>query len=333
MQPPYSLLDLIDQCDSFPYPSHPNYGETITSLVHFRISAHPDLTLGLILPSVAATFENLPDWSLDLDTTPCTLTLLTGTSVATRSAAMHKTILAMKATGHFRILEKWRNEQYGVYGTGGELLFTLERAASQLFGVVTYGVHMTAFYRTQGSGEYRVWVPRRAKNKQTFPGMLDNSVAGGIDIREGPWGCLIREGDEEASLPRHVMEKSVAVGVVTYFYISGPRSGGEEGLLQPECQYVYDLDLTPGDGEEAVVLKLNDRSVDSFHCMSVQEVKQCLANGEFKPNCALVMIDFLVRHGFVKPEGEVDYVEVVSRLHRRLDFPLVSYPEAEKKDS
>jgi 8-oxo-dGTP pyrophosphatase MutT (NUDIX family) len=333
MHPPYSILNLIDQCDSFPYPSHPNYDDFLTSIVHFRIAAHPHLTLGLMLPSVAATFENLPDWSLDVDSTPRTLTLLAGTDVASRSAAMNKTVLAMKATGHFRILEKWRNEQYGVYGRGGELLFSLERASSQLFGVVTYGVHITAFYRTPDTREYRIWVPRRAKTKENFPGMLDNSIAGGLSVTETPFECLIREGDEEASVPRQVMEKTVVAGAVTYFYISGPRSGGEEGLLQPECQFVYDLDLTTGEGEEDVVLKPKDGEVDTFHTMSVPEVRKALANGEFKPNSALVLIEFLIRHGFIKPEEEKDYLEILSRVHRRLEFPLLQYSEVAKKES
>jgi isopentenyldiphosphate isomerase len=330
MSPPYSFLDLISSCDSFPYPTDPNYASTLSPLVHFRIAALPTTTLGLMIPDVAQTLNNLPDWSLDLDSTPCTLTLVSGTDVATRSAIIHKTILAMRETGHFEILNKWRDEQYGIYGPGGELLLTVERAASQLFGVVTYGVHMTAYRRVPDSnGEYQIWVPRRAETKQTFASMLDNSVAGGITVGEGPWESLVREAEEEASLPRSVAEKSISVGAVTYFYVSGAGSGGEEGLLQPECQFLFDLDLTGMDVE----LKPNDAEVESFKCMSVSEVKECLKNGEFKPNCGIVTIDFLIRHGFIKSEDEPHYLELIARLHRRLDFPLVSFAHLEKKSS
>lgn len=41
----------------------------------------------------------------------------------------------------------------------------MERAASPLFGVVTYGVHLT-IYMTEGP-EWRVWVPTRSATKQT----------------------------------------------------------------------------------------------------------------------------------------------------------------------
>ncbi len=46
-----------------------------------------------------------------------------------------------------------------------------------------------------------------------------------------------------------------------------------------------------------------------------------MALGEFKPNCALVLLDFFVRHGIVTAENEPDYIDIVSRLHRRVEFP------------
>lgn len=237
---------------------------------------------------------------------------------------MEKTILAMRDTGLFEILvHAWRDEQYGVYGPDGSLLLSMERSASQLFGVVTYGVHMTAYQRTV-DGAYEIWVPRRSDTKQTFPGMLDNSVAGGLAVGEGPWEGLIREAEEEASLERDVAMKSRSAGTVTYFYVSGKNSGGEEGLLQPECQFVYDLDLT---GME-VELRPNDSEVEGFTCMGLEEVREKLAMGEFKPNCGLVLIDFLIRHGLVTAENEPGYIEIYSRVHRQLEFPMVSFSAA-----
>ena len=56
---------------------------------------------------------------------------------------------------------------------------------------------------------------------------------------------------------------------------------------------------------------------------SVEEVKQALRDGDFKPNCALVLLDFFVRHGILTAEDE-GYIEIVARLHRRLEFPTAS---------
>ncbi|KAI7604510.1 hypothetical protein KC319_g21893, partial [Hortaea werneckii] len=163
-----------------------------------------------------------------------------------------------------------------------------------------------------------LWVPRRAATKQTYGGMLDNTVAGGIATGETPFESIVRESAEEASLPEELVRKNAkAVGTVTYFHIRDRRAGGETRLLQPECQYVYDLQLP-----EDVVPKPSDDEVEGFELKSVDEVKDALRDGEFKPNCAVVLLDFFVRHGVLTPEEEPAYSEIVSRLHRRLEFPM-----------
>lgn len=83
---------------------------------------------------------------------------------------------------------RWRAEWYDVYASPGGALrtdgrdprtvlegtsgyvFSMERSACALFGVVTYGVHMTVYERDEegaGEGGVRVWVPRRALTKPT----------------------------------------------------------------------------------------------------------------------------------------------------------------------
>lgn len=88
---------------------------------------------------------------------------------------------------------KWRNEAYPVYENylgahvvrnpelshphsegldvdvhaAGETnhVFDIERSAAALFGLVTCGVHMTIYEKDDGT--VRLWVPTRAKTKQT----------------------------------------------------------------------------------------------------------------------------------------------------------------------
>lgn len=321
-------LELMKACDSFPYPQTDDelYLQHTSTYYHLRIAALPEITLGFLLPSVALTLSNLPDWDVDSDASPRLVTLITGDNERTRSAAVAKTTAAMKATGHWKVLDKWRSELYPIYGPRNELLFTIERSASPLFGVVTYGVHMTVYSYTSTSfeegqePEMIIWVPRRSSTKQTYPSMLDNTVAGGIAAGEVPFESLVREAMEEASLPEPLIRrKAKATGCVTYFHIRDSRAGGEVGLLQPECQYCYDLDLT---GEEGIECKPNDDEVEGFEILTIEQVKAALEKEEFKPNCALVMIDFLVRHGFITKENEKNYAEIVARLHRRLEFPM-----------
>lgn len=230
------------------------------------------------------------------------------------SAAMAKFLQDVREQKILRVLDGWRSELYPIYGPRRELLLSMERSATPLFGVVTYGVHMTAF--VQEGHDMKIWVPKRATTKQTYPGMMDSTVAGGLTTGEKPFNCLIREAKEEASLPEAVVRSAKPCGTLTYFHVRDARAGGETGLCQPECQYLYDLELGP----ETVPTPGDDEAVD-FQLLSVEEVQKAMAAGQFKPNCALVLLEFFVRHGILTDENEPDYIEIVARLHRRLEFP------------
>ena len=93
---------------------------------------------------------------------------------------------------------------------------------------------MTAFVRdSTASHGIKFWIPRRAAGKQTYGGMLDNTVAGGLTAGEEPIECLVRESDEEASLPEKlVRENATSHGTITYIYIRGSQAGGETGMVR-----------------------------------------------------------------------------------------------------
>lgn len=85
----------------------------------------------------------------------------------------------------------------------------------------------------------------------------------------------------------------------------------DDGWLQPETQYVYDLEMSlpplaffedpatfaseQASASEPVVLRPNDGEAESFALMPADEVLDKMVLGEFKPNCALVLVDFFVR--------------------------------------
>lgn len=205
----------------------------------------------------------------------------------------------------------WRNELYPIYShpfvvDASTEAFAMERAATPLFGVVTYGVHLTMY-----TSDYRIWIPRRAKTKQTFGGMLDNTVAGGIPRGYTAYDSMVKECMEEASLPEHVVTPHIKpAGAVSYFYQT------KKGWLQPEVEYVYDL-LVPAGQEDSVDFtpKPFDGEAESFDLLPMDVVREKMLAGEFKPNCALVMLDFMVRHGFVTAENEPNLLEILSRMH------------------
>ena len=72
------------------------------------------------------------------------------------------------------------------------------------FGVRAFGPHMTGYVRRKDG--LHIWVPRRSFTKPTFPGQLDNTVAGGQPAGIGLHDNLIKECAEEASIPRQLAE-------------------------------------------------------------------------------------------------------------------------------
>lgn len=304
---------------SFPYYENDPafYTANLKNYHSFKVTGC-DAILGYI-PNEVVNKLRLPSscWAVDSSNRTVTLVTASHATPTQRSALMAQTLAETIRWGEFEILKGWRNEMYPIYGPEGEFLLEMERSATPLFGIVSYGVHLTGYVEAEDGSGLKLWIPRRSRTKQTFPGMLDNTVAGGMSTRERPSECAVREAMEEASLPEDVVKaNAVAAGCISYVYIRDSRAGGETGLLQPEVEYIYDLKLPAN-----VIPKPCDSEVEEFYLLSIEQCKQALANGEFKPNCALVLIDFFIRHGILTPENEPDYLEIISRLHRLLEFP------------
>ena len=200
-------------------------------------------------------------------------------------------------------IKGWRGELYPVAGgfTAPPLL-AMERAAIPRFGVRAYGVHLNGFV---GEGEnIRMWIGRRAADRPSFPGKLDNMVAGGQPIGIGLKENLIKECAEEASIPPELADQARPVGAVSYCAQS------QEGL-KPDTQFCYDLRLPKG-----FVPENADGEISSFELWPIQKVIDRVAETQdFKFNCNLVIIDFVVRHGLIAPDHE-DYLDIVQGLRR-----------------
>ncbi len=231
-------------------------------------------------------------------------------SFLARSAALADIVTDLHQAGH---VPGWRDEPYGVpVRLGAEPLARIERAAATVFGTITQGVHLNGYVEDEQG--LRLWVARRSPTKQTYPGRADVLVAGAISYGEGPAETLPREADEEAGIAKSLIAQARPAGVITAC-VETP-AGLERGI-----EYCFDLRLPPGfkpynrDGE-----------VESFDLLPATHVLAMLRQGEaFKPNCALVVIDFLIRHGVIRPD-EPDYLAVVAGLRR---WDLVGGPPHE----
>lgn len=219
---------------------------------------------------------------------------------AERTEAVDEALRALAARG---MIEGWRDEAYPVtLRWGAEPLLLMERAAVPAFGVRAYGVHMNGFCRD--GGRLFMWIARRAYDKPTFPGMLDNMVAGGQPAGLSLLDNLVKECGEEAGIPEALARRAVPTGAVSYAMES------PEGL-KPDVQFVYDLEV-PLD----FVPRTVDGEIDAFMLWPIEQVMAAVSgSAEFKFNCNLVIVHFLVQHGLIGPEHP-DYLEIVEGLHR-----------------
>jgi 8-oxo-dGTP pyrophosphatase MutT (NUDIX family) len=196
-------------------------------------------------------------------------------------------------------------ERYAVTaGRRDQAKCTIDRAHAPYFGTRAFGQHLNGFVRSAQGLE--LWVARRAPDRHHYPNRLDNMVAGGL-----PHGVALRENlrkecFEEAGLSAAIADQARPVGAISYCRES--RAG-----LKPDLMYCYDLELPP-----ELTPVCTDGEVAAFERWPIEQVMQTVSDSEdFKLNCNLVIIDFLIRHGYITPD-DPDYFELVSRLRSPL---------------
>ncbi len=200
------------------------------------------------------------------------------------------------------IIDTWVNELYSVVQNyDEEPRMFVERAATPYLGVKGYGVHINGLVKKE-SGAH-VWVGVRTRNREFWPGKLDQIVAGGQPAGIGLMDNVIKESAEEANIPRHLAEQ--AEYIVALSYCSEGRRG-----ISPDTIYTYDLWLP-----EDFIPENTDGEVEEFHLLSLEELVDKVENTEnFKDNCNLVNIDLLIRQGVISRQHP-DYAKIVELLY------------------
>ena len=226
---------------------------------------------------------------------------------AERSASLAEVAVALVDAG---LIDPLQGESYAVTaGRRDQARCVIDRAAAPWFGVRAFGQHLNGWVRgaphDPGDGIH-LWVGRRAADRRVYPLRLDNLVAGGlphgISLREN----LHKECREEADIPPALADQAVAVGAVTYCRDSTRG-------LRPDVMYCYDLELPA-----TFVPRCTDGEVESFALLPAAEVARLVRDtDEFKLNCNLVVIDFLIRHGLIT-QDDPDYLEIIQGLRSPL---------------
>ena len=236
----------------------------------FRVG---DALVGWLAPAIAAALDGHPAIRRDPG----------GAVTLADPAALPGIARAMAGRG----LCRWRAEAFDVRaGMDGPPLTVIDRGALPGFGIEAQGVHVNGLVeRPDGP---HLWVARRAMDKALDPGKLDHIVAGGVPAGLGPLETLVKEAEEEASIPASLAAQAVRVGTIRYTMLR------PEGLRRDRLA-CYDLTL-PAD----FVPVAADGEVEAFELWPLTRVFETVRDTDrFKFNVNLVLIDLFIRRGLI----------------------------------
>ncbi len=222
----------------------------------------------------------------------------TANNFASRNQVMAELTETLLTTG----LLHYRHEELYPVTTGlrEQPLFLMDRALVPYFGVRAFGQHMNGYIRR--NGEIYMWIARRSLHKRNEPGKLDNMVAGGLPCGLSLQENLTKECWEEAGIPAELAAQAEATGHVSYRCEIGHG-------VKPDTMYCYDLEL-PDD----FTPRCTDGEVEEFQLWPLERVAQQVRDSDdIKLNCNLVIIDFLIRHGYITEE-HLEYTDLMAGL-------------------
>jgi len=206
-----------------------------------------------------------------------------------RSEAVAEVLEQMMESG---VVGHLHGEMYPVLSDYGKpAVFQIDRAVVSLFGIRAFGQHLNGY--VQGEDGLMMWIGRRASDRRVFPDRLDQLVAGGLPHGISLDENLIKECREEADISPELATTATPSGTISYC------CEVERGL-RDDTLFCYDL-LLP----KSFTPHCTDGEVGGFELMPIEEVAEIVRDSDaFKPNCNLVIIDFLLRHGFIAPDHQ-----------------------------
>ena len=114
---------------------------------------------------------------------------------------------------------------------------------------------------------------------------------------------LVKEAAEEANLPEAIARRARPIGAVTY------RCDWPDGC-KDDVLFCYDLEVP-----EEFTPENTDGEVEHFELWPVEEViAELRSRDSFKFNVGPVVIDFLIRRGYLTPDNEPDYLRLAASL-------------------
>jgi 8-oxo-dGTP pyrophosphatase MutT (NUDIX family) len=230
---------------------------------------------------------------------------LAGTTFESRTKAVATVTEQLRQDGFVR---GWRDELFPVADTFyNDPLFLIERSAISVLGLLEYGVHVNGLVQESMSTEPKMWIGRRSPTKSKYPGMLDHLVAGGQPAGLTLMENVIKECEEEAGVPEELVRAGARpVGAISY-----EDWDPKTDKISRVVLFNYDLYLPP-----SFVPKPVDGEVEEFFLWTIDQVKDSMRldfHDPIKPNCYVVIVDYLLRHGYISPQVN-GYLDILKEL-------------------
>jgi len=207
---------------------------------------------------------------------------------AQTTAAFEAAADALLASGH---LPKKRRERYPLLRRFSDVpLAAVDRGLVAVLGLRSFGIHVNGYVR--GADGLQLWVGKRAKDKATAPGKLDHLIAGGQPLGLSLADNLVKEAWEEAGMAEALARSARPVGLISYrtFFTDGQRD---------DVLFCYDIEL-PADWTP----KPQDGEVEHYELWPLEKaIERLQRTDDFKFNVGLVLVDFLMRHGWLPPSS------------------------------
>jgi 8-oxo-dGTP pyrophosphatase MutT (NUDIX family) len=234
-----------------------------------------------------------------------TLSEHAGTTLESRTEAVATVTEKLRETG---FVTGWRDELFPAADTFyNDPMFLIERSAINVLGLLEYGVHINGLVQESTLDEPKMWIGRRSATKSKFPGMLDHLVAGGQPAGLTLMENVIKECEEEAGVPEDLVRAGAhAVGAISYESWEPKTDKVSRVVL-----FNYDLYLPP-----SFVPKPVDGEVEEFFLWTIDQVKDSTRpdfHDPIKPNCYVVIIDYLLRKGYISPQVD-GYLDILKEL-------------------
>ena len=180
-------------------------------------------------------------------------------------------------------------------------IFIIKRNLLSLFGLPSYGVHCNVWRKHKD--KFVIYFAKRSEKLKSFPGYIDNTVAGGQPINLSIFENLKKEAYEEAGISCKYLKKVQRGNIVSYFH-NNNNNFISAVIFNYHLNKVDELELKNIDGE-----------VESFFSLPLENIYKLLEKNLLKPNCIIPILDFILLNDYhFLSKGTIVEIKKILRL-------------------